>query len=601
MTNPSHKLRKALKNIRWAFAIARSTCPRLFIAFGLNSAVMMIFPAGVALSLRGLINAASEMLSGTPVEQTAVYFWLIIGFFVTLGGSIGAALGRYFSHRFSTELRQRLQLDILRHHVSMPFARLEQQHYRDSLARAQSSPESHVTNLYAFSLDLATKAIQILSLLVILIVIEPLLFVYLLPIGIPYLIFQWRLSRRQFEDLDSRIHQQRWMGYYSGVLSSVEQAGEIKQNRLGEVLIGRWQQIMKEFRQLLIDYQHLEFIGNLIFAAFSVVAVYMALGHAIGKIAGGQLTIGDLAIFGGAAAQLRGLIEGSVLQSASLRWQLMAVERLREFFDIVPGQVRPGREAVGVLQGKVEFRDVQFSYPGTGNRVLHDLSFVIEPGESVALVGRNGAGKSTIAKLIAGFYRPDAGQILFDDRDAATLDYVQLEPQIACLFQQFGQYIASAADNIAFGDWQRLHDDRAAIEAIARRNNVHDYIESMPAGYDTVLGREFGDYQPSGGQWQQLAIARLMARDARILVLDEPTSNLDVFAEAELFKQFQALAEDRSTLLISHRFSTVSMADRILVIDHGQIVESGSHQELMEQNGHYSALFNLAQHFVKPS
>jgi len=249
----------------------------------------------------------------------------------------------------------------------------------------------------------------------------------------------------------------------------------------------------------------------------------------------------------------------------------------------------------------VEFRDVHFSYPGARKPVLKGLSFSIEPGETVALVGKNGAGKSTVAKLIAGFYQPDRGTILYDDRDANLLNAAELQLQIACLFQHFGHYIATAAANIAFGDWQRLIGDRAAIESVAKRTGVHEFIEALPDGYDTLLGREFGTYQPSAGQWQQLAISRLMARDARIIVLDEPTSNLDVLAETELFRQFQSLAENRTTLLISHRFSTVSMANRILIIDEGQIVESGSHRELMDLNGRYATLFNLAQRFMNPA
>jgi ATP-binding cassette, subfamily B, bacterial len=160
--------------------------------------------------------------------------------------------------------------------------------------------------------------------------------------------------------------------------------------------------------------------------------------------------------------------------------------------------------------------------------------------------------------------------------------------------QHFGRYAVSAADNIAFGDWQRLQGDRAEVEAIARRAGVDEMIRAMPAGFDTVLGRDFSDYQLSGGQWQQLAIARMMARNAPVLVLDEPTANLDVEAEFELFQGLKRLASGRTALLISHRFSSVSMADRILVIDRGQIIESGTHEQLMAASGHYASLYRLA-------
>jgi ATP-binding cassette subfamily B protein len=188
--------------------------------------------------------------------------------------------------------------------------------------------------------------------------------------------------------------------------------------------------------------------------------------------------------------------------------------------------------------------------------------------------------------------------VLIDGQDLAGLDPTWLRRRVGCVFQQFGRYQASAFDNIAFGDWQRLRDDPAAVEAIARTGDVHKLIRSMPQGYSTTLGRQFGLHQLSGGQWQQLAIARLIARDAPILILDEPTANLDVTAEAELFQRFRSLAVGRTTLLISHRFSTVAMADRILVLDNGQVVEEGSHRELMVRGGRYATMFELAQRFA---
>jgi ATP-binding cassette subfamily B protein len=274
---------------------------------------------------------------------------------------------------------------------------------------------------------------------------------------------------------------------------------------------------------------------------------------------------------------------------------------LRAYFQIDPGASPASGKAVAELKGRVELRDVIFRYPGAAHDTLQGLSFTLEPGETVALVGENGAGKSTIAKLVAGLYEIQAGAILFDGQDIRSLDQQALQRQIACVFQQFGRYEASAAETLAFGDWPRLGGDRAAIEAIARRAQVHDLISAMPEGYDTPLGRQFGRYQPSGGQWQQLAIARLIGRDARLLILDEPTASLDVTAEAELFERFRALAAGRTTLLISHRFTTVSMADRILVIDGGRIVESGTHRQLLALNGRYAALFALAYRFPEHS
>jgi ATP-binding cassette subfamily B protein len=183
--------------------------------------------------------------------------------------------------------------------------------------------------------------------------------------------------------------------------------------------------------------------------------------------------------------------------------------------------------------------------------------------------------------------------VLFDGIDAREFDLGHLRRQVTCLTQDFGRYAASAADNIAFGDWEHLIGDDAAIEAVGRAAGIGDLISAMPQGYRTMLGREFGQYEPSGGQWQQLAVARTVARDARIVILDEPTANLDIENEYRLFQRYLALAEGRTILLISHRFSTVRMADRILVLDAGQVVESGTHDELIHMKGRYAALYDL--------
>jgi len=586
-------VREALRHIRWAFGICRTTSPALYAAFWATAVVGTVFPAGAALAVRGLVNAVNDGLADRAAFQPeTVYLWLLLGFVATVGTVVTGSATRYLARRFEIDLHYRLHLDILRHTDAMAFVRFEDPQFRDALRRAQESPEAHVARCLTYTLDLLTKAVQILSLMAILFVIEPLLFLLLVPVGIPYLLFQWRLSRRQFDELDARVEKQRWIGYHTGVLSREEQAAEIKLLGLGALFIERCRTLMTEFRDLRARYQRVDFLGNLAFALFSVVAIYLAMSRAAFSIVEGRLTIGDLAIYGSAAAQLRALVEGSIATIAALRWDMLHIGNVRAFLALAPE--RPRHAALRApLAGGIAFRDVTFTYPGAARPTLANLSFAIEPGETVALVGDNGAGKTTIAKLIACLHDPTDGAVLFDGIDARDLDLAHLRRHVTCLFQHFGRYAATAADNIAFGDWERLLGDEARIETVARAAGVHDLISAMPQGYRTMLGRTFGRYEPSGGQWQQLAIARAIARDARILILDEPTANLDIDTEYRLFLRYRALAEGRTILLISHRFSTVRMADRILVLDGGQVVESGTHDELTRLNGRYAALYEL--------
>lgn len=587
-------VRETLRHLRWAFGVCRQTAPALYAAFWLTALVGMVFPAGSALAVRGLVNAVNDGLADAATfRPEAVYLWLLLGFAMTVGTVVTGSATRHLARRFEIDLQACLQLDILRHADAMACARFEDPQFRDALGRAQDSPAEHVSRCLAYTLDLLSKGTQILSLMAILFVIEPVLFLLLVPVGIPYLAFQWRLSRRQFDEVDARIEKQRWIGYHTSVLSDGDRAAEIKLLGLGPLFLERCRSLMAEFRDLRAKYQRFEFLGNLAFALLSVVAIYLAMSRAAFSIVGGRLTIGDLAIYGSAAAQLRALVEASITLVAALRWEVLHIGNIRGFLAL-PAEQPPRTGALRTpLSGGIELSNVTFTYPGAAKPALANLSFAIAPGETVALVGDNGAGKTTIAKLIAGLHDPTEGSVRFDGIDARDLDVAHLRRQVACLFQNFGRYAATAADNIAFGDWERLLGDEERIETVARAAGIHDLIDAMPQGYRTMLGRSFGHYEPSGGQWQQLAIARAMARDTRILILDEPTANLDIDTEYRLFLRYRALAEGRTILFISHRFSTVRMADRILVLDGGQVVESGAHDELMRANGRYAALYDL--------
>ena len=247
-------------------------------------------------------------------------------------------------------------------------------------------------------------------------------------------------------------------------------------------------------------------------------------------------------------------------------------------------------------RAEIRFKNVSFTYPGSAEPALRDISLHIRPGETIALVGENGAGKTTLVKLLARLYDPDSGGIEFNGADLRTLSLTELHKQIGFVFQDFSRYEATAADNIAYGDWRLMTGEREKVEEIARQAGVDTMVRSMPAGYETRLGRLFGEHDLSGGQWQKLAIARAFARDASVLILDEPTASLSVHAEYDLFYSFHELSRGRTTILVSHRFSTLSIADRILVMEKGRIIENGSHQELMGRAGPYANLYRLHRH-----
>jgi ABC-type multidrug transport system fused ATPase/permease subunit len=368
---------------------------------------------------------------------------------------------------------------------------------------------------------------------------------------------------------------------------------EVRVLNLAPLLLSRFRSLMLEF--LNQDWKlHVKgFRAGMTFGVVATIAVYALFVRVVFRAIEGAVTLGDVAIFGGATTGLRNAVEHTALDLRAVVTDSLFVRNVIEYLEHrarISGS--EGREWSG-QRGELRFEDVVFTYPGSTRPALRGVSLDVEAGETLAIVGENGAGKTTLVKLAARLYDPDEGRIVADGtdlREIATEDY---HGKLGFVFQQFGRYEASAADNIAYGDWQRLLDDRAAIDRIVQRTGLSELISEMPSGLDTALGRSFGDYNPSAGQWQMIAVARALARDALILILDEPTASLDARAEHDLFIRFRELARGRTTLLISHRFSTVAMADRIAVMADGRIAEIGTHQQLLDLQGVYATLYSL--------
>ena len=331
------------------------------------------------------------------------------------------------------------------------------------------------------------------------------------------------------------------------------------------------------------------------FASLGTLAYYAAYGIIAVRTIAGELSIGDLTFLAGAFLRLRGLVEGLLLGASQLSGQAQYLDDLFSFFEVRPrirSPERPEPLPTPIRHG-FAFEDVGYRYPGADRWAVRHLSFAIGAGEVVALVGENGAGKTTIVKLLSRLYEPTEGRILLDGRDLRDYDLDALRSRVGIIFQDFVRFDFTAGDNIAVGRISAREDDER-IGVAASRALADTVVARLPAGYGQRLGRRFEDaVDLSGGEWQKVAIARAYMRDADVLILDEPTAALDARAESEVFERFGDLAAGRTAILISHRFSTVRRADRIIVLADGKVLESGSHLELVAARGRYADLFEL--------
>jgi len=398
----------------------------------------------------------------------------------------------------------------------------------------------------------------------------------------------YALSRRQTPE-------RRELDYVRFLGASDETAKEVKIFNLSGFIINRFKQLSNQFYSDNKVLAMRRTVWGTLFAMLGSAGYYGAYVFIIAETVQGKITIGALTFLAGSFRQLRSLLEGILIRFTSVSQGAIYLQDFFDFFEIQPKIVlsaNPRSFPKRIKEG-FTFENVGFKYSNSERWANRHLSFTIHPEEKIALVGENGAGKTTLVKLLARLYDPTEGRILLDGIDLREYDLDELRIQIGVIFQDFIRYQMSVNQNIAVGNIQELSND-TLIQTSSIQSMAHPVIERLPYKYDQMLGRRFNNgIDLSGGEWQKIALARAYMKDAQLLILDEPTAALDARAEYEVFQRFAELTKGKSAVLISHRFSTVRMADRIIVLDKGQLIEIGSHEELLHKEGRYAELFRL--------
>ncbi len=535
-------------------------------------------------------------LSAPGGTDDTTYLWTLVGAefgLAILSTALGRAvslmdglLGDLFANRTSVRLME--------HAATLDLEQFEDATFYDKLERARRQTTGR-TVLLSGVFGQVQELISVGFLAAGLAVYNPWLLLLILVAVTPSFIGDNYFNQRSYSLSRSWTPERRELDYLRYVGASDETAKEVKIFGLSGFLIDRFRSLSTEFFQKNKALAISRAGWGVLLTALGTAGYYGAYLWIVARAVSGQISLGDLTFLAGSFRQVRASLEGILLQFSSLTQEAIYLQDLFDYFAIKPlihspKTVRPFPNPI--RQGFV-FENVGFKYTNSERWALRNLSFTLEAGEKLALVGENGAGKTTLVKLLARLYDPAEGRILLDGHDLREYDLEELRRNIGVIFQDYTRFKMSAGINIAVGDIdQRTNQPR--IETSAQRSLADTVIAKLSGGYDQQLGRSFGKgVELSGGEWQKVALGRAYMRDAQLIILDEPTAALDARAEYEVFQRFGQLTEGKSSVIISHRFSTVRMADRILVLENGTLLEIGSHYELLEKDGRYAELFGL--------
>ncbi|MBI4311415.1 MAG: ABC transporter ATP-binding protein [Chloroflexi bacterium] len=588
---------RAFRNTPRAFGLVRRCGAGVTLSMMLLTLLPAFLPAAQAWVAKLIVDGVLEAvrLQLAPSEGFAhVAPYLGVEFFLILAGMVMGQARSLVEHVLHARLTNYVNTLIIEKALALDLRYFEDGQYYDKLQNARRDADSRALRVVLDSFALVQGLVTLVSLGALLFRFSPWLALVLFGATAPSFIAQSNYAHLSFRVISWRAPESRLLRYLEEVLTGQSSAKEVKLFSLGDTLLGRYHGLYWKFyaedRALALRRTMVSLGWGLV----STLSYYGSYAWVIWRAVSGTITLGDmtmyLTVFRQAQGSFRSLVDGM----GRLYENNLFLDHLFDFLAL-EATMPPdgtGRSVPAAITQGIEFRDVSFRYPGTEHWVLRGINLHIRPGERIALVGLNGAGKTTLIKLLTRLYDPTEGQVLLDGVDLREYSLESLRSRIGVIFQDYVRYHLTAQENVGFGQVERV-EEMPRVVAAAEKGGADPIIRRLPLGYQTRLGRRWEGSDLSTGEWQKVALSRAFMRDAAIVVLDEPTASLDAEAEYAVFQRFGELTAGKIAVLISHRFSTVRMADRIVVLEGGSVREMGSHQELLALGGAYARLFTV--------